>query len=81
MNAHGFSQNEVARRVGISSSHFSQIMNGTSRGPAVRTGGRVPWGADVEYAYRAGYDGTGQVSMTPVVMPEVSAMLAQPAAA
>ena len=30
MDAHGFSQNEVARRVGISSSHFSQIMNGKS---------------------------------------------------
>ena len=134
MNAHGISQNEVARRVGISSSHLSQIMNGksspsavvlrelhgalfkrtkaeervmpadlkvlgwrkgersgmvvrgargrdgTSRGPAVRTGGRVPWGADVEYAYRAGYDGTGRVSMTPVVMPQYSAMLTQPEA-
>ena len=132
MDAHGISQNEAARRAGISSSHLSQIMNGkasasagvlrklhgvlfrrtkaeervmpaelkvlgwskgersgtvvhgargrdgTSRGPAVRTGGRVPWGADVEYAYRAGYDGTGRVSMTPVVMPGYSAMLAQP---
>ena len=47
----------------------------------MRTGGRMPWGAKAEYAYRAGYDGTGRVSMTPVVMPEVSAMLAQPAAA
>ena len=28
MNAHGFSQNEVARRAGISSSYLSQIMNG-----------------------------------------------------
>ena len=28
MNAHGFSQNEVARRAGISSSNLSQIMNG-----------------------------------------------------
>ena len=135
MNAHGISQNEAARRSGISSAHLSNIMNGkasagpgvlkrlhgvlfrptkaeervmpaelkvlgwrkgersgmvvrgargrdgTARGGAVRTGGRVPWGADVEYAYRAGYDGTGRVSMTPVVMPEVSAMLAQPAAA
>ena len=42
-----------------------------SGGRTVRTGGRVPWGADVEYAYRAGYDGTGRVSMTPVVMPQV----------
>ena len=132
MNAHGISQNEVARRVGISSSHLSQIMNGkaspsavvlrdlhgvlfkgtkaeervmpaelkvlgwrkgerhgtvvhgargrdgTARGGAVRTGGRVPWGADVEYAYRAGYDGTGRVSMTPVVERGYSAMLTQP---
>ncbi len=131
MDAHGISQNEAARRAGISSSHLSNIMNGkanasadvlrrlhgvlfrhtkaeervmpadlkvlgwrkgersgmvvhgarskdgTDRGPAVRTGGQVPWGADVEYAYRAGYDGTGRVSMTPVVMPAISAMLAQ----
>ena len=28
MNAHGFSQNEVARRAGISSANLSQIMNG-----------------------------------------------------
>ena len=135
MDAHGFSQNEVARRVGISSSHLSQIMNGKaspsavvlrdlhgvlfrptkaervmpaevkvlgwrkgerhgrvvrgaggpgrgakSGGGTVRVGGRVPWGADVEYAYRAGYDGTGRVSVTPVVMPSYSAMLAQPEA-
>ena len=132
MNAHGFSQNEVARRVGISSSHLSQIMNGkaspsavvlrelhgvlfrrtkaeervmpaelkvlgwskgersgtvvhgarerdgTARGGAVRTGGRVPWGADVEYAYRTGYDGTGRVSVTHVVERGYSTMLKQP---
>ena len=30
MDAHGFSQNEVARRAGISSSYLSQIMNGKS---------------------------------------------------
>ena len=35
MNAHGFSQNEVARRVGISSSHLSQIMNGKASPSAV----------------------------------------------
>ena len=29
----------------------SQVGGGT-----VRIGGRVPWGAEVEYAYRAGYD-------------------------
>ena len=134
MDAHGFSQNEVARRAGISSSYLSQIMNGKSTpsagvlkrlhavlfrrakseervmpaevkvlgwrkgersgmvvhgaggpgrrgrsgGPAVRVGGRVPWGAKAEYAYRAGYDGAGQVSMTPVLMPGYSAMLKQP---
>ena len=133
MDAHGFSQNEVARRAGISSSHLSQIMNGKSSpsagvlkrlhavllrrskaervmpaevkvlgwrkgerhgmvvhgaggpgrrgrlgGPAVRVGGRVPWGAKAEYAYRAGYDGAGRLSMTPVLMPGYSAMLSQP---
>ena len=35
MNAHGFSQNEVARRAGISSAHLSQIMNGKSSPSAV----------------------------------------------
>ena len=133
MDAHGFSQNEVARRAGISSAHLSQIMNGKASpsagvlkrlhavlfkhtkaervmpaevkvlgwrkgerhgmvvhgaggpgrsgrlgGPAVRVGGRVPWGAKAEYAYRAGYDGAGRLSMTPVLMPGYSAMLKQP---
>ena len=133
MDAHGISQNEVARRAGISSSYLSQIMNGKSTpsagvlkrlhavlfkhtkeervmpaelkvlgwrkgersgmvvhgaggpgrrgrsgGPAVRVGGRVPWGAKAEYAYRAGYDGMGRLSMTPVLMPGYSAMLKQP---
>ena len=134
MDAHGFSQNEVARRAGISSAHLSQIMNGKASpsagvlkrlhavlfrrakseerimpaelkvlgwrkgersgmvvqgaggpgrrgkfgGPAVRVGGRVPWGAKAEYAYRAGYDGAGRLSMTPVLMPGYSAMLTQP---
>ena len=134
MNAHGFSQNEVARRAGISSAHLSNIMTGKASpsagvlkrlhavlfrrtkseervmpaelkvlgwrkgersgtvvhgaggpgrrgrfgGPAVRTGGRVPWGAKAEYAYRAGYDGAGRLSMTPVLMPGYSAMLKQP---
>ena len=36
-------------------------------GGTVRIGGRVPWGAKVEYAYRAGYDSRGQVSVTQVV--------------
>ena len=128
------SQNEVARRAGISSGHLSQIMNGqrspsavvlrklhgalfqksqgvervmpvamkvlgwkkgersgmvvhgargrdgTDRGGAVRVGGRVPWGAEVEYAFRAGYDGSGKVSVEHVVTPPISAMLAHPEA-
>ena len=36
-------------------------------GGTVRIGGRVPWGAEVEYAYRAGYDSRGQVSVTHVL--------------
>ena len=133
MNAHGFSQNEVARRAGISSAHLSQIMNGKSTpsagvlkglhgvlfqptsaervmpaevkvlgwrkgersgmvvrgaggpgrgaksgGGSIRVGGRVPWGAKAEFAYRAGYDGTGRVSVTHVVERGYSAMLKQP---
>ena len=131
MDAHGISQNEVARRAGISSAHLSQIMTGRNKpspgvlkklhgvlfqpvkeervvpaevkvlawkkgqrhgvvvrgagGPAgqgnddaIRVGGRVPWGAEVEYAYRAGYDSRGKVSVTPVVTQELSCMLARP---
>ena len=133
MNAHGISQNEVARRAGISSANLSQIMNGRnnpspgvlkrlhgvlfhptsaervmpaevkvlgwrkgersgmvvrgaggpgrgakSGGGAIRVGGRVPWGAKAEYAYRAGYDGMGRVSVTHVVERGYSAMLKQP---
>ena len=43
---------------------------GTGRNPGggtVRTGGRVPWGAEVEYAYRAGYDNRGRVSVNHLV--------------
>ena len=47
-------------------------------GGAVRVGGRVPWGAKAEFAYRAGYDGTGRVSVTHVVERGYSAMLTQP---
>ena len=47
-------------------------------GPAVRVGGRVPWGAEVEYAFRAGYDGRGRVSVTHVVERGYSGMLTQP---
>ena len=133
MNAHGFSQNEAARRAGISSAHLSQIMNGKSTpsagvlkglhgvlfqptkaervmpaevkvlgwrkgersgmvvrgaggpgrgaksgGGTVRVGGWVPWGAKPEFAYRAGYDGMGRVSVTHVVERGYSAMLKQP---
>ena len=135
MDAHGISQNEVARRAGISSAYLSQIMNGKSTpssgvlkrlhgvlfqrskaeerimpaevkvlgwrkgerhgmvvrgaggpgtggnqpgGGAVRVGGRVPWGAEVEYAYRAAYDGRGRVSVTHVVERGYSGMLTQP---
>ena len=123
MEAHGYSQNQVARQAGISSGHLSQIMNGQRNpsgevlaklhgvlfrpsaaelvvpaevklmawkkggrsgvvvrgaggpgaggnqpgGGTVRIGGRVPWGAEVEYAYRAGYDSRGQVSVTHLV--------------
>ena len=123
MNAHGFSQNEVARRAGISSATLSQIMNGRNNpspvvlnklhgvlfqptkaervmpaevkvlgwrkgersgmvvrgaGGTVRVGGRVPWAAKAEFAYRAGYDGMGRVSVTHVVERGYSAMLKQP---
>ena len=47
-------------------------------GAAVRVGGRVPWGAKAEFAYRAGYDGTGRVSVTHVVERGYSAMLTLP---
>ena len=131
MDAHGISQNEVARRAGVSSAHISNIMSGKAtpsagvlqklhgvlfqpakeervvpaevkvlawkkgdrhgvvvRGAgggagqagegAIRVGGRVPWGAEVEYAYSAGYDNRGRVSVTPVVAPGYSCMLTQP---
>ena len=133
MNVHGISQNEAARRAGISSAHLSQIMNGGTNpspgvlkrlhgvlfqptkaervmpaevkvlgwrkgersgmvvrgaggpgrgskagGGAVRVGGHVPWGAKAEFAYRAGYDGAGRVSVTHVVERGYSAMLTQP---
>ena len=116
MDAHGWSQNEVARRAGISVSYLSQIMNGqrTPSGPVlrrlhavlfapttqelvapvelkvlawkknsrngvvvkgaggpgsgtIRTGGRVPWGAEVEFAYTSGYDSRGRLSVNHLV--------------
>ena len=130
MNVHGISQNEAARRAGLSSAYLSQIMSGKSNpspgvlkklhevlfqrskaeervmpaevkvlgwkkgkrrgivvrgagGPGhkdgtVRVGGRVPWGAKAEFAYRAGYDGRGRVSVTHVVERGYSAMLTLP---
>ena len=132
MDAHGLSQNEVARRAGVSTGHLSQIMSGKANpspgvlkklhgvlfhrsnqeervmpaevkvlgwrkgersgmvvrgaggpgskvgGGTIRVGGRVPWGAKVEYAFRTGYDGRGRVSTTHVVERGYSAMLKQP---
>ncbi len=128
MDAHGYSQNQVARLAGISTGHLSLIMNGQrtpsgdvlrrlhevlfrptaaelvvpaevkvmawkkgrrngvvvqgAGGPGngtIRTGGRVPEGAEVEYAYRAGYDSRGQVSVTHLVDERgYAVMLARP---
>ena len=47
-------------------------------GGTVRAGGRVPWRAKAEYAFRAGYDGMGRVWVTHVVERGCSAMLRQP---
>ena len=137
MDAHGISQNEAARRAGISNALLSQIMHGQRTpsgkvlrklhevlfrpsaaelvvpaevkvmgwktderkgvvikgaggpgaggnnpgGGTVRIGGRVPWGAEVEYAYRAGYDSRGQVSVTHLVDERgYGVMLAKPEA-
>ena len=52
----------VVRGTGGPGAGGSQVGGGT-----VRIGGRVPWGAEVEYAYRAGYDSRGRVSVTHVV--------------
>ena len=122
MDAHGWSQNETARRAGISTGHLSQIMNGQRTpsgdvlrrlhevlfapspaelvapvelkvlawkksgrngvvikgaggpraggrpdGGTIRVGGRVPWGAEVEFAYTTGYDSHGRVSVNHIV--------------
>jgi len=122
MDAHGWSQNETARRAGISTGHLSQVMNGQRTpsgavlrrlhgvlfapsaaelvapvelrvmgwkkdgrqgvvvkgaggphsgnqpsGGTVRIGGRVPWGARVQYAYTTGYDSHGRVSVNHIV--------------
>ncbi len=130
LNAHGISQNEAARRAGISSGHLSQIVNGQrdpspgvlkrlhvvlfrptrsearvvpaevevlgwrkggrsgvvvrgAGGPGdrpIRAGGRAPWGARAEFAYRAGYDGRGELTFESVVAPGCSALLVRPEA-
>ena len=116
MDSHGWSQNETARRAGISKALLSQVMNGqrtpsgdvlrrlyevlfrpTSAelvapvelkvmgwkkggrngvvvkgaggpgGSTIRTGGRVPWGAEVEFAYTTGYDSRGRLSVNHIV--------------
>jgi hypothetical protein len=36
-------------------------------GGTVRIGGRVPWGAEVEYAYTSGYDSRGRLSVNHIV--------------
>ena len=132
MDFMGISQNEVARRAGVSSGHLSLIMSGRRSpspdtlkrlhgalfqrtgvvervvpaevkvlgwrkgerrgtvvkgaggpgrgdgGGTIRTGGPVPEGAEVEYAYRAGYDGRGRVSVEHVVERGYSALLTKP---
>ena len=134
MDAHGYSQNQVARLAGISTGHLSQIMNGqrtpsgdvlrrlhavlfapatqervapvdlkvmawkkgsrngvvvrgaggphsgsTPGGGTVRIGGRVPWGAEVEYAYTTGYDTRGRLSVNHIIDErDCSALLKQP---
>ena len=122
MDAHGWSQNETARRAGISIGMLSQVMNGKRTpsgdllrrlhevlfapsaaelvapvelkvmgwkkggrngmvikgacGPrsggkpgdgTIRVGGRVPWGAEVQFAYTTGYDSHGRVSVNHLV--------------
>ena len=122
MDAHGWSQNETARRAGISTGMLSQVMNGHRKpsgdvlrrlhevlfapspaelvapvelrvmgwkkdgksgvvikgagGPrsggkpgdgTIRVGGRVPWGAEVQFAYTTGYDRHGRVSVNHLV--------------
>ena len=116
MDALGLSQNETARRAGISKALLSQIMNGQRTpsgdvlrrlhevlfapttaelvapvelrvmawkkggrngvvvqgaggpgGDTIRTGGQVPWGAEVEFAYTTGYDSRGRVSVNHLV--------------
>lgn len=122
MNAHGISQNKVARQAGISSAHMSSIMSGQrspsptvlrklhdvlfqpskaelrvmpaevkvvgwrkgersgmvvreNDGKTARIGGRMPHDANVEFAYRTGYDGTGRTYVHHVIQQGCSALL------
>ena len=36
-------------------------------GDNIRTGGKVPWGAEVEFAYTTGYDSLGRLSVNHLV--------------
>ena len=55
------------------------VSMGSAPTAAPFAGGRVPWGAEVEYAYRAGYDSRGRVSVTHLVDERgYSIMLTQP---
>ena len=133
MEAHGYSQNRVARLAGISTGHLSLIINGQRTpsgdvlrrlhqvlfaptqaelvapvelkvmgwkkddrkgvvikgaggprsngkpgGGTIRTGGRVPWGAEVEYAYTTGYDSRGNLSVNHVVDERGYSMMLKP---
>ena len=122
MNAHGISQNEVARRASISSAHLSNIISGKANpspgvlkrlhavlfqrskaeervmpadvkvlgwrrgersgmvvrddsGHTARVGGRVPYGAEAEFAYRTGYDGAGHTYVHHIIQRGFSALL------
>ena len=51
---------------------------GRADGGTIRVGGRVPWGAEVEFAYTTGYDSRGRVSVNHIVDERgCSAMLKQ----
>ena len=47
-------------------------------GGNIRTGGHGPEGAEVEYAYRAGYDSRGRASVTHIVERGYCALLVKP---
>lgn len=44
-------------------------------GQTARVGGRMPYGANVEFAYRTGYDGTGRTYVHHVIQRDCSALL------